>query len=659
MRLKRIELNNFRPYYGSVALDFPDEREGELFLVHGLNGYGKTSLLLAMQWALYGEGGRRELYDHVNSRAREQSRLNMSVAIEFDHEGEGFRLIREALPIREPVSGPEDIGRSTLSVYRDGVPLPSGEVAQERIEAVLPRDGSQFFLFDGEKIHRYAASSLTDDTRQAIELVLGLRTVQNSRDDAARLKAELRRTRNQALKRSEEHSRVAEDLERLESQLEAARKGESESSERLQKYQEELQGHRDELDHLQEVQALAIERDRLRAEADRIQAELHRVIEGMQKEAEGLYLRVLQPKVSEAFETCQALYDQVQEQETLRRVGESVREYLEKLATQDTCVCGRAFDEHHRLAVADAAAGIPGSEIPGQLEVEGETLPEIAARLDMLTKARSVAERAAQRYEELKVRKVDLQERLGAAESALVDHESQIRAIDIESVNSLRALTDKLEDEIARTNREKGAFQEQLKMREDDIARLEKRVSKVGGASSTVMALDAQIGLLDKAERAFDELLRKSAVARREQIQERCNDVFRELTNKRFGFESMFINEDFTFGIKGHDGSTPDMDNISEGEKQVVAFSFIMGLNRYARATAPLMIDTPMARLDQTHRRNLAQAVGRLGQQTVLFVTDTDLGFGVKEIFDEFIEREFEIMHEEATLTSTIAAKER
>jgi DNA sulfur modification protein DndD len=142
-------------------------------------------------------------------------------------------------------------------------------------------------------------------------------------------------------------------------------------------------------------------------------------------------------------------------------------------------------------------------------------------------------------------------------------------------------------------------------------------------------------------------------------MEEKMNGFFKGVTNKEAGYDGMFLRDDFTFGIAAADGSRPNMDQISAGEKQVVAFSFILGLNQYARAKAPLMIDTPMSRLDQEHRRNLAETIARMPQQVFMFVTDTDLGFGVDEIVADSVAAEFRIVQDPRALTSTITPEGR
>lgn len=96
---------------------------------------------------------------------------------------------------------------------------------------------------------------------------------------------------------------------------------------------------------------------------------------------------------------------------------------------------------------------------------------------------------------------------------------------------------------------------------------------------------------------------------------------------------------------------------ISAGEKQVTALSFILGLNEFTRRQAPIFMDTPMGRLDETHRRNVAKVLfdlAKMGRQIILLVTDTDIAFGVYSILKPGVGAEFEIVHNQENLTSKI-----
>ena len=55
MKLSRIKMKNFRQFYGHQEITFSDDDEQNVTVVHAENGVGKTTLLNAVLWAMYGK----------------------------------------------------------------------------------------------------------------------------------------------------------------------------------------------------------------------------------------------------------------------------------------------------------------------------------------------------------------------------------------------------------------------------------------------------------------------------------------------------------------------------------------------------------------------------------------------------------------------------
>ena len=100
MRPRRLVLANFGPYRGTVEVDFG--RLGDVFLVCGKTGSGKSSLFDALTYALYGQAPEsrgtleRELRSHL-ALPEEETR----VELEFWLGSEAFRVVRSP-PFRRP-----------------------------------------------------------------------------------------------------------------------------------------------------------------------------------------------------------------------------------------------------------------------------------------------------------------------------------------------------------------------------------------------------------------------------------------------------------------------------------------------------------------------------------------------------------------------------
>ena len=66
--------------------------------------------------------------------------------------------------------------------------------------------------------------------------------------------------------------------------------------------------------------------------------------------------------------------------------------------------------------------------------------------------------------------------------------------------------------------------------------------------------------------------------------------------------------------------------SLSAGEKEVFAVSLLWGLAQTSQLKLPIIIDTPLSRLDSTHRDNIVNNYfPNAGEQVVILSTDTEI----------------------------------
>ena len=82
----------------------------------------------------------------------------------------------------------------------------------------------------------------------------------------------------------------------------------------------------------------------------------------------------------------------------------------------------------------------------------------------------------------------------------------------------------------------------------------------------------------------------------------------------------------FTIKIYDINGDNLEKNQLSEGEKQLFAISVLWGLAQSSNRSLPLIIDTPMARLDVNHRDNLVERYfPHASHQVIILSTDTEI----------------------------------
>ena len=104
-------------------------------------------------------------------------------------------------------------------------------------------------------------------------------------------------------------------------------------------------------------------------------------------------------------------------------------------------------------------------------------------------------------------------------------------------------------------------------------------------------------------------------------------DSFRQLLRKQFLVSDLKINaENFSIQLIGEGGKSLSPDRLSAGERQLLAVSMLWGLARASGRPLPTVIDTPLGRLDASHRINLIEKYfPYASHQVILLSTDEEI----------------------------------
>jgi len=131
--------------------------------------------------------------------------------------------------------------------------------------------------------------------------------------------------------------------------------------------------------------------------------------------------------------------------------------------------------------------------------------------------------------------------------------------------------------------------------------------------------------------------------SKREKILEHSNEVFKAITNKpdeylKIEFEAP---ESFSFVVIYADGRKVNMNNISKGEKQVLAISFLIGLNQYTGRSNVILMDTPVASLDDIHSAGLGKTLSQIKNQIIFLAQPQELQGDIYRNMKPAIAKEF------------------
>jgi DNA sulfur modification protein DndD len=642
MKLERITLENFRQYYGRQRLTFSRDTQRNVTVIHGVNGAGKTSLFLAINWCLYGEGvsdvGELTSKEAI-SQARKKETVRTAVELTFTHNGERYLVSRRLEGTKQPdgsISASDRDGFTMMRTQWDGqaerVNNPIGTM-----NAILPSNVRTYFLFDGEKIDNFAKPHASDEVRYAIYNVLKLEVLtrgQRHLEDAA---TEYRRE----LKRAS-----SGELRSLVEQEEAARAERERAQARKKELDDEIDAAREhvvdidqQLREMRNARALQERRERLERDLEQRRVEMKRIAQSIRELATGGFVIIGQPAVERAL----TILDDKRER---GEIPSNVRQqFVQDLIDQMRCVCGRPFelesDEHQRLLV------LMNSTLPGSLE--DDVLDTSAVLRPFSGQAQTLRENLDSAME----RRAELKDLIQALEEELDDVSRQLKGSPEEKISQLEKQREEFGADIESYRLEQGALDGRIEQLNEEIADLEKEIRQAEKDKSKKRLLIQKASLAQRAADAIGEMYQAFADDMRRRIEGKTKEIFKLLIWKDSHFQDINLGSDYKLEVIDR-YDMPARPELSAGERQVLSLSFITAMSRISEEEAPLVMDTPFGRLSSHHRNSITEHLPELADQLVIFVTDEELRDQARRNLDPRVGAEYRLEFDHETSCTEI-----
>lgn len=645
MILKQLVLENVGTFAGRHTIDLePLHSDKPIVLIGGLNGAGKTTILEAIHLAFY--GARAHAAAH---RAGSYDRYLRQLIHDGVPDSEGaaieltFRVHEEGVErtywLRRSWKSTGKGVREYPIVFVDGKPHPGlTSTWNEQADNFLPHGIAGLFFFDGERIEALADMDKSREVlRSSLDALLGLDLVMRLHTDLAvlrrrhqtdlmpddlRLSVQAREQRVTAFRKNEEVAATSvatarNHLEvvrrRFDTLTDEYRAQGGELLEQRELVEERVAMIRSQLDQCEDdirseladhsplLQVAALLPD-LKEQAEReLAATRERLAAGAYAERDHVVLRLLENS----------------------EVGAQVRRDVEAFL---------ASDREQRIARA-AVAEIVGNGAAATVEfLNGPALPLARKRLESLTRKRT-----------------ELLNSLEEAERALV-------AIpDPDAVAPIKRARDEAREEVIRADAVLDRATTQLEIarraREKATTEYERILKRV--AETTLDAEDSQriVRHIERVRATLSDLRTEATRRHLQRISALILEALGLLLRKERLVTDVEIDpETCTVLLTGLDSKELPASALSAGERQLLAVALLWGLARASGQPLPVVIDTPLGRLDRSHREHLLDRYfPHASHQVILLSTDTEIDENAYGLLRPHISREYELVFDPRT----------
>lgn len=622
MIIEKLQLRNLGIYAGDMTIDLtPTSPEKPVVLVGGLNGRGKTTLRNAILLCLHGRNaqctnrGSKGYNQYLASLMCRTAKAGESTSVTLTYHRKVAGKVQHLEVTRSWAKLKDDV-EEQFSVHV----LPDENAMEidpalatnwnEHIEGYFPSSLASLFFFDGEDILRLADKKETRELiRSAIDCLLGFNVVARLESDLSKYIGKHEGDKNyakelQAFKDAESTLKEAlAEATKCEQELEVARKDEQKAAKLVEdsnKRYEEAGGKLFEASKAikDKEAALSIEVEDLKdqyrslAEGPAFLLLTEKLLKTARTQAES------ESKVLKSLML--ADHDEKRDAETLTHLSKSV-------GSTDI------LREIEKALLTTRIKKPKSSELV--LEADEKLEPKLE---HCLSRGLPAARQAIKDFVELTAKKFE--------------ELSQVRT-DLLNMPDAGKITVFL-------NKKKDALEAHVKAR----ASLDFHEARARPATARVVSAQNN---MEEAERKFRDLrevenkLRRALEARQSvkkfmevstekklvQISDLITEAFLRLVGKVSLIQSIRINSpSLELTLTNPDGNIIESDHLSHGERQILAYAVLWGLSKASGRPLPTVIDTPMGRLDEKHRMNLAENYfHQASHQVVILSTDTEI----------------------------------
>lgn len=632
MRIDSIQLTNFRQFYGATPKIELAHGDQNVTVIHGMNGSGKTALLNAFTWILYGtfSKGFRNTDQLINKRAIVETPAGQTIEcsgeLNFEHAGRNYRVkkVLDAV-VSDKKSYPTVREKETIlqSQDTDGQWKPVHDI-ESTIGKILPRDLHSYFFFDGERVEKIVNPEKEEraDLARAVKTILKLepleRTIKHLKLARRHFEEEMSRYGDDQTKK------LIAEKETLDDNIESLEEDISNGGDNVEFQKDLVRKLHERIAKFESVKHLQDERDRLLTTIDEKKSSIKDNSQKLKTLiSDRSYLLHTHEQEAYFLELIQALKERGEIPAGIKS------QFVEKLIKDQSCICGRSLDPAIDPQCKDAHEAVSEwLNTAGLQQIEDRAI-ELGARINNWNDKRSDLQ---DRLKELtRLGKVEHAE-IDKCNTALKQISKELEDSPLEEVSSLEKKLKEEDHQYSLLREKLGADKRERDKQAEHLKELEKQIDKLDAQNTKQKITHRRRDTADTVIKATNAVLKLMDKKWRGSLEDQIQKTFKSISVKPYIPK---LNKDYSIELIDTVGGGDVA--FSQGESLVLSFSFISAIIEEARKFSaqksevygpenteyPLIMDSPFGALDDTNRSHVASTISKLADQVITMVSKT------------------------------------
>lgn len=639
MRIRKLVLHNFGVYSGTNTFEFTHNEP--VVLIGGLNGRGKTTFLEAVLLALYGsnsfafkESKFRSYNQYLKSYTNTTDGTYKSrVEIEFEIMGSKLEVFQVQREWTSRGKTEELIHVKKDGVYSDFLTNNWAMFIENQIPSAL----SNFYFFDGEKISELAVDQTGEQVKESIRAMLGMTVLDTLKNDLEKNNKKLIK-----IKKGKENvdklNRLKEIKDKKEDALDKLNTHLLEQTEKL-----ELK----KLKNLELQNKYGIKGGEILEEKQRLIENRANLITGIGAKQEELVelassalpMLMVSDLLGEIKLQAEDEHNDLVMNEALEQINEYLTVFVQK--EKDSASGSKKFVEFLKSEFAenknesiynlsDHALFQNNDLIDNKLNYLADTTKNtILEKESLINKKEDI-----DNYLAIDINDKELQSiyyKIQNNEKIISDLNSKISGI--------KAKIEAATSELNKATNEFNKYVEAYLKNEEMVDDIERKIKYI----------NISLNILEKYSIELQK--NKTSV-----LANTITDCYKQLSNKKTLIQRVDMDSE-TLDIKyiSYDEKEVQKDSLSAGEKQLMVISILWALAICSKKALPVIIDTPLSRMDSMHRTTIVSTYfPQASDQTIILSTDTEIDQNYYELIRSSVGDEYTLVYDEETKSTSI-----